>query len=111
MSYAADHIIADLKAARDEQKLSQRALGAKAGVPQSHISRIESGAVDVQLSSLIELARNLDSRSSDPAKRQGCGFAAGRYAATPGLRPRRGRRECLTSRSSMSCCTAIRSVR
>jgi predicted transcriptional regulator len=60
MSYATDHIVADLKAARDEQKLSQRALGAKAGVPQSHISRIESGSVDVQLSSLIELARNLD---------------------------------------------------
>lgn len=60
MSYAGEHIIEDLKAAREAKQLSQRALGAKAGVPQSHVSKIESGAVDLQLSSLIELARLLD---------------------------------------------------
>ena len=32
----------------------------KAGVPQGHISKIENGAVDLRLSSLIELARVLD---------------------------------------------------
>ena len=60
MTYAGDHIIAALKAAREERGLSQRELSAKAGVPQSHISKIEQGAVDLQLSSLIELARVLD---------------------------------------------------
>lgn len=49
-----------LKAARAAKGLSQRALAEQAGVPQSHISRIESGAVDLQTSSLIQLARALD---------------------------------------------------
>jgi transcriptional regulator with XRE-family HTH domain len=57
---AGQHIIAALKAARAAKGFSQRELSAKAGVPQSHISRIERGAVDLQLSSLIELARVLD---------------------------------------------------
>ncbi|HWA91876.1 MAG TPA: helix-turn-helix transcriptional regulator [Rhizomicrobium sp.] len=49
-----------LKAAREAKGLTQRALAERAGVPQSHISRIESGAVDLQTSSLIQLARALD---------------------------------------------------
>ena len=53
-------ITATLKAARATKGLSQRALAMRAGVPQSHISRIESGAVDLQTSSLIQLARALD---------------------------------------------------
>jgi transcriptional regulator with XRE-family HTH domain len=60
MEHAGQHILAALKAAREKKGFSQRALGAQAGVPQSHISRIERGAVDLQLSSLIELARVLD---------------------------------------------------
>jgi transcriptional regulator with XRE-family HTH domain len=60
MPYAGDHILAALKAARTEKALSQRDLSKEAGVPQSHISKIESGAVDLQLSSLIEIARALD---------------------------------------------------
>ncbi len=60
MPYAVEHIVGTLKAARGSKKLSQRALGGKVGVPQSHISKIESGAVDLRLSSLIELARVLD---------------------------------------------------
>jgi transcriptional regulator with XRE-family HTH domain len=60
VTYAGQHIVAALKAAREKKELSQRALSTKAGVPQSHISRIERGAVDLQLSSLIELARVLD---------------------------------------------------
>lgn len=40
--------------------LSQRALAAKVGVPQGHISKIESSLVDLRTSSLIELARSLD---------------------------------------------------
>jgi transcriptional regulator with XRE-family HTH domain len=60
MDYKGQHIVAALKAAREKKGLSQRALSAQTGVPQSHISRIERGAVDLQLSSLIELARVLD---------------------------------------------------
>jgi transcriptional regulator with XRE-family HTH domain len=40
--------------------LSQRDLSARAGVPQSHISKIESGGTDLRTSSLVELARALD---------------------------------------------------
>ena len=60
MSYATAHIAESLKTARERKGLSQRALSAKAGIPQSHISRIENGAVDLRLSSLVELARVLD---------------------------------------------------
>jgi len=49
-----------LRNARENKGLSQRDLGAVSGVPQSHISKIEKGAVDLRLSSLIELARALD---------------------------------------------------
>jgi transcriptional regulator with XRE-family HTH domain len=60
MSYALEDIARTLKEARERKGLSQRALSQKAGVPQGHISNIENGAVDLRLSSLIELARVLD---------------------------------------------------
>lgn len=60
MNYANEAIIAALKATRENGGLSQRDLGAKLGVPQSHISRIENGGADIRLSSLIELARALE---------------------------------------------------
>jgi transcriptional regulator with XRE-family HTH domain len=50
----------ELRKARAEKRLTQRDLSAKIRVPQSHISKIESGKVDLQASSLIELARALD---------------------------------------------------
>jgi transcriptional regulator with XRE-family HTH domain len=53
-------IAQSLRAAREKKGMSQRALSALTGVPQGHISRIEAGAVDIRLSSLIELARALD---------------------------------------------------
>ena len=53
-------IAANLKVARVAKKLSQRDLGAKTGMPQSQISNIESGRVDLVTSSLIQLARALD---------------------------------------------------
>ena len=59
MTPTTEHIAKTLLAARKRKGLSQRALADLAGVPQSHISRIESGAVDLRLSSLIELARAL----------------------------------------------------
>jgi transcriptional regulator with XRE-family HTH domain len=60
MSYAIEHIGSTLKAVREARGLSQRALSEKAGVPQSHISKIENGAVDLRVSSLVELGRVLD---------------------------------------------------
>lgn len=49
-----------LARARRDRGLSQKALGARLGLPQSHISRIEAGKTDLRLSSLIEFARQLD---------------------------------------------------
>lgn len=54
------HIASALKEARKEKKLSQRALSIKTGLPQSHLSKIENGAIDLQTSSLIEISRVLD---------------------------------------------------
>ncbi|VAW55340.1 hypothetical protein MNBD_GAMMA05-2419 [hydrothermal vent metagenome] len=60
MSYLNDKILRSLKRARKAKGLSQRELSAKSGVPQSHISKIENGAVDLRVSSLVALARTLD---------------------------------------------------
>ena len=60
MNYTITHITDELKAARTATGLSQRALSKLSAVPQSHISKIENGTVDLRLSSLIELARVLD---------------------------------------------------
>jgi transcriptional regulator with XRE-family HTH domain len=60
MLSGADHIATILRDARHKNNLSQRDLSAVSGVPQSHISKIEKGAVDLRLSSLVELARALD---------------------------------------------------
>jgi len=60
MSYAIEHIGSTIKAAREARGLSQRALSERVGVPQSHISKIENGAVDLRVSSLVGLGRALD---------------------------------------------------
>ena len=60
MNYTITHIANQLKAEREARDLSQRALSKLTGIPQSHISKIESGTVDLRLSSLIELARVLN---------------------------------------------------
>lgn len=60
MGYESDDIIQALKKARQAKGLSQRALSDRTGVPQSHISKIERGATDMRLSSLIEFARVLE---------------------------------------------------
>ena len=49
-----------IKAAREAKGLSQRALAKLAGLPQSHISKIENAGVDLRVSSLAEIARALD---------------------------------------------------
>lgn len=60
MNHTIRPLIQALKQARQSKKLSQRSLAMKLGIPQSHLSKIESGRVDVRLSSLIELARTLE---------------------------------------------------
>ncbi|UOA33790.1 hypothetical protein DSM110093_03886 (plasmid) [Sulfitobacter sp. DSM 110093] len=60
MSYESEKLAATLKTARENKGLSQRALSARAGVPQSHISKIESGAVNLTVSSLTAIANALD---------------------------------------------------
>jgi len=60
MTYASEHIAAALVDARKRKGLSQRELSKRSGVPQSHISKIESNIVDLRLSSLASLAYALD---------------------------------------------------
>jgi transcriptional regulator with XRE-family HTH domain len=60
MSYVTEQILESLREARVRKGFSQRELSARSGVPQSHISKIESGGVDLRISSLIALARVLD---------------------------------------------------
>ncbi|MAF27742.1 MAG: transcriptional regulator [Croceicoccus sp.] len=60
MGVGNEQIAASLKTARLAKGLTQKELGRRVGMPQSHISKIESGGVDLQLSSLTELSRALD---------------------------------------------------
>lgn len=60
MKESIQHIGKALKKARETKSLSQRELSQKTGIPQSHISKIENGTIDLQISSLIELSRMLD---------------------------------------------------
>ena len=55
-----EDIIKKLRAARKTKGLTQGTLGAKMGLPQSHISQIEAGKIDIRLSSFWEMARLLD---------------------------------------------------
>lgn len=49
-----------IRQARLQKGWSQRELSARAGMPQAQISRFETGSVDPQVSTLVELARTLD---------------------------------------------------
>lgn len=60
MIYPIEYLAKALKKAREDKKLSQRALSQRAGIPQAQISKIENAAVDLQASTLIGLARALD---------------------------------------------------
>lgn len=59
MKYTTEGLAAELKQMRKKAGLTQKELGKKTGIPQSHISRIENGEVDIQTSSLVEIARVL----------------------------------------------------
>lgn len=81
-----EELTKELQAARERKGFSQRELGKRAGIPQSHISKIEKGIVDLRVSSLVELARALDleltlvPRKSVPAVRT---IARSTAAASP----------------------------
>jgi transcriptional regulator with XRE-family HTH domain len=60
MKAGIDEMATSIRAARQAKALTQKELGQRVGLPQSHISKIEKGAVDLQLSSLVEIARALD---------------------------------------------------
>ncbi|MCR9259998.1 MAG: helix-turn-helix domain-containing protein [Pseudomonadaceae bacterium] len=60
MGIEVEHIGSAIKEAREAKKISQRALARKSGIPQSHISKIETKGVDLKLTSLLALARALD---------------------------------------------------
>ena len=60
MSYSTQYISKQLKKTRESRAMSQRELSGRSGVPQGHISKIESGSVDLRLSSLVAIARVLD---------------------------------------------------
>ncbi len=60
MSAPIEHIARSLRNTRHAKGLSQRELSVNSVVPQGHISRIENGAVDLRVSSLVAIARALD---------------------------------------------------
>ncbi len=49
-----------IRGQRRSRKISQAELGRRVGMPQSQIARIEHGATDLRLSTVLELARILD---------------------------------------------------
>jgi len=55
-----EHITQRLRAARLAKGMRQARLSQLAGVPQAQISRIETNAVDLRVSSLVCLAHALD---------------------------------------------------
>src|SRR6267378_790919 len=57
--YSVNDIIVQLREARESQGLSQVELGKRLGVSQSQITRIERGASDIRLSTLVETAHAL----------------------------------------------------
>lgn len=60
MSAGIEEIAASVREARIAKALTQKELGQRVGLPQSHISKIEKGTVDLKLSSLVEIARAID---------------------------------------------------
>ncbi|WP_442885949.1 helix-turn-helix domain-containing protein [Aeromicrobium sp. Sec7.5] len=54
-----------IRAARTDRALTQKALGALAGVHDVHISRLEAGTLDTRISTLRKVANALDLHVSD----------------------------------------------
>ena len=60
MESRTESLVETLRQARGRKGWSQRDLSQKADLTQAHLSRIESGVVDLKLSTFLELARLLD---------------------------------------------------
>jgi transcriptional regulator with XRE-family HTH domain len=60
VGYKSEHLVGQIREAREAAGLSQRGLSERTGHTQSHISQIESGKMEPGLSSFIDIARALD---------------------------------------------------
>lgn len=60
MVYAIQDYVKQMRKARLERGWSQKELAQKAGITQSHLSRIEGGEMDMRFSNVIELVRLLN---------------------------------------------------
>lgn len=85
MSHGKSRIVRILQEARTDLGLSQRELSQRSGLTQAQISRIENGAVDMRISSLLALTKELGLELSfaqqDPPRR-----------SVPGRQSRKSRR-------------------
>lgn len=59
MPLSTEHLAKTLKQAREARKLSQRDVAERTGIPQGHLSRVETGGVDPRISTLVEVGRSL----------------------------------------------------
>lgn len=59
MKHQIQNLIGSIVAARKARNISQSEMARKLGMPQSYLSRLESGKLDVRLSSLVDVARFL----------------------------------------------------
>jgi HTH-type transcriptional regulator / antitoxin HipB len=88
-------LIRHLRDERQRRKLSQAQLGEILGVPQSQITRIERGASDIRLSTLVEMAHALGlepvliPKSLLPAVRHLTERRGPKFDVTPAAPPRR----------------------
>ena len=55
-----EDLIKELRLARKKKGMTQLELANSVGLPQSHISSIEHGKIDIRISTLIQVARILD---------------------------------------------------
>lgn len=60
MGYKSEDLIREMRDRRTDAGISQRALAARSGLTQAHISQIETGTLEPGLSSFIDMARALD---------------------------------------------------
>ncbi len=60
MGYKSEDLIREIRDRRTDAGISQRALAARSGLTQAHISQIETGTLEPGLSSFIDMARALD---------------------------------------------------
>jgi transcriptional regulator with XRE-family HTH domain len=60
MAYQSEELIRQVQSQRIKAAMSQRALAARAGLTQAHISQIETGSLEPGLATFIQMARALD---------------------------------------------------